>query len=98
MDTRPWSMLFVSTDIISHTIISTIFPPLGNSFHCGLEIDLMHLSCSFRLFRDDLLRFAVQSWFPKEEGGFNGPCTMIDSINIVRTERLTDIADYLPQT
>ena len=52
----------------------------------------MHLFYGSRLLRDDLLRFAVQCQLPEEKGGLNGPCIMIDSNNIVRTDRLTDIA------
>jgi DNA repair protein RadA len=52
----------------------------------------MHLFYGSNRLRDDLLRFAVQCQLHEEEGGLNGPCIMVDSNNIVRTDRLTDIA------
>jgi transposase len=52
----------------------------------------MHLFYGSNRLRDDLLRFAVQCRLPEKEGGLNGPCIIIDSNNIVRTDRLTDIA------
>ena len=52
----------------------------------------MHLFYGSNRLRDDLLRFAVQCQLPEEEGSLNGPCIIIDSNNIIRTNRPTDIA------
>ena len=65
---------------------------LDSLLNSGIQVGLMYLFYSSRLLCDDLLRFAVRCQLLKEEGGFNGPCIMIDSNNIIRTDRLTDIA------
>ncbi len=84
-------MLFITADKVFRTTTSIGVPKLDWLLDGSLKVGLTHLFYGSRLLRDDLLRFAVQCQL-LEEGGFNGPCIMIDSNNIIRTDRLTDIA------
>jgi len=85
-------MSFISTDKTFHRPISTGATELDRLLGGSLEAGLMHLFYGSNRLRDDLLGFAVHCQLPEEEGGFNGPCIMINSNNILMTDRPTDIA------
>jgi hypothetical protein len=83
---------FSTADTVSRVKISTGVTALDNLLGGGAEAGLTHLFYGDRCLHDDLLRCAVTEQMPKEKGGTGAPVIIIDSANIIRIERLTDIS------
>jgi DNA repair protein RadA len=61
----------------------------------GLESGLVHLFYGERSLHDDFHRIAVKIQTPREQGGLESPTIIIDSANIIKLERFTQLAyDY----
>ncbi len=59
----------------------------------GLESGLVHLFYGERALHDDFHRIAVRVQTSKESGGLNSPTIIIDSANIIKLEKFTQLAD-----
>jgi hypothetical protein len=58
----------------------------------GLELGLLHLLYGSACLRGDLLRFAVRAAMAKASEGLESSVVIVDSLNMVDTARLADIA------
>ncbi|MFW9837259.1 MAG: hypothetical protein ACFFE7_07035 [Candidatus Thorarchaeota archaeon] len=58
----------------------------------GIESGLIHLFYGDRSLHDDFHRIAVKMQTPKERGGLESPTIIIDSANIIKMERFTELA------
>jgi len=58
----------------------------------GLEAGLVHLFYGERSLHDDFHRIAVKIQTPREQGGLESPTIIIDSANIIKLERFTQLA------
>ncbi|MFW9974196.1 MAG: hypothetical protein ACFFDQ_02870 [Candidatus Thorarchaeota archaeon] len=59
----------------------------------GLESGLVHLFYGERSLHDDFHRIAVKVQSSIETGGLNSPTIIIDSANIIKLEKFTQLAD-----
>jgi hypothetical protein len=83
---------FFTADMVRREKISTGINALDTLLGGGVEAGLTHLFYGDRVLHNDLLRCAVTEQMPKERGGTGTPVIIIDSANIVKVERLTDIS------
>jgi hypothetical protein len=58
----------------------------------GIESGLVHLFYGDKVLHEDFLRFAVKAQTTKKKGGLESPVIIIDSANICKIERLTEIS------
>lgn len=58
----------------------------------GIEAGLVHLFYGGRSLHDDFHRIAVKVQTSREKGGLQSPTIIIDSANIIKLERFTDLA------
>ncbi|MHA2359502.1 MAG: hypothetical protein ACXAB5_04470, partial [Candidatus Thorarchaeota archaeon] len=58
----------------------------------GLESDLVHLFYGDKVLHEDFLRFAVKAQTSKKKGGLESPTIIIDSANMIKIEKLTDLS------
>lgn len=58
----------------------------------GIESGLVHLFYGEKVLYEDFLRFAVKAQTSKRKGGLESPTILIDSANIIKIERLTDLS------
>jgi len=72
--------------------ISSGVNALDNLLEGGIEAGLTHLVYGDRGFHNDFLRFAVISQMSNERGGTGAPVILIDSANMIKIERITEIA------
>ncbi len=67
----------------------------------GIESGLVHLFYGERSLHDDFHRIAVKIQTSREKGGLESPTIIIDSANIIKLERFTELAyeyDLQPET
>ena len=83
---------FASAEAYSREMMATGSTALDILLGGGLELGLVHLFYGSDCLHDDLLRFAVQAVMAKERGGLDSPVVIIDSRNMVNTNRLADIS------
>jgi hypothetical protein len=83
---------FNTADMIERTRIPTGTNALDTLLGGGAEAGLTHLFYGDRILHHDFLRCAVIAQMPKERGGTGNPVIIIDSANMIRIERLTDIS------
>lgn len=72
--------------------IPTGIQALDNLLGGGAEAGLVHLFYGDRSLHNDFLKIAVRAQMAKEEGGTGAPVVLIDSANMIKVERLTDIS------
>jgi hypothetical protein len=90
-----YPLQFKTADMLSHVINSTGVQSLDRLLGGGYEHGMMYLFYGDSVFQNDLLRAAVWSQVPKDQGGYESPVIMIDSSNMIDTVKLNDIAtDY----
>ena len=58
----------------------------------GMESSLVHLFYGDKVLHEDLLRFAVKAQTSKKTGGLESPTIIIDSANMIKIEKLTDLS------
>jgi hypothetical protein len=58
----------------------------------GIESGLVHLFYGDKSFHEDFLRFAVKALTWKVKGGLESPTIIIDSANMIKTEKLTELS------
>ena len=58
----------------------------------GIEAGLVHLFYGERSLHDDFHRIAVKAQTSREKGGLESPTIIIDSANIIKLERFTQLA------
>ncbi len=58
----------------------------------GIESGLVHLFYGARVLHEDFLRFAVKAQTSKRKGGLESPTIIIDSANMIKIERLTELS------
>lgn len=83
---------FFTADQVRRLKISMGISALDNLLGGGAEAGLTHLFYGDRSLHDDFLRCAVHEQMPKERGGTGAPVIIIDSANMIKIERLTDIS------
>ncbi|MHA2046926.1 MAG: hypothetical protein ACW99G_19215 [Candidatus Thorarchaeota archaeon] len=67
----------------------------------GIESGLVHLFYGDKRLHQDFLRFAVKAQTSRKSGGLESPTIIIDSANMIRIERLTELSyqlDLEPET
>ncbi|MFW9958866.1 MAG: hypothetical protein ACFFCT_12420 [Candidatus Odinarchaeota archaeon] len=83
---------FYTADMVKRVKISMGISALDNLLGGGAEAGLTHLFYGDRCLHDDFLRCAVYEQMPKDRGGTGAPVIIIDSANMIKIERLTDIS------
>jgi len=83
---------FQTADQMMRRVVSTGSKPLDTLLGGGFEMGLVHLFYGSRCLNEDLLRAAVQVQLPEERGGINSPTIIIDSANMIRIDKLTDLS------
>jgi RecA/RadA recombinase len=83
---------FFTADMVRRVKISMGINALDNLLGGGAEAGLTHLFYGDRCLYDDFLKCAVNGQMPKEKGGTDSPVIIIDSANMIKIERLTDIS------
>jgi hypothetical protein len=83
---------FFTADMVRRVRIPMGINALDTLLGGGAEAGLMHLFYGNRCLHNDFLRCAVIEQMPKEKGGTGAPVIIIDSANMIRIERLTDIS------
>ncbi|MFW9793296.1 MAG: hypothetical protein ACFFEE_03250 [Candidatus Thorarchaeota archaeon] len=58
----------------------------------GIESGLVHLFYGDKVLHQDFLRFAVKARISKKRSGLESPVIIIDSANMIKIERLTDLS------
>jgi len=89
---EPIRLGFFTADQVERVKISTGVNALDNLLEGGIEAGLTHLFYGDRGLHKDFLRFAVKAQMPKERGGTDAPVILIDSANMIKIERITDVA------
>lgn len=83
---------FFTADQVKRVKLSTGVNALDNLLEGGIEAGLTHLFYGNRGLHNDFLRIAVKAQMPKEMGGTGAPVILIDSANMIKIERITDVA------
>jgi len=83
---------FFTADQVERVKISIGVNAIDNLLEGGIEAGLTHLFYGDRGLHNDFLRFAVRSQMPKERGGTGAPVILIDSANMIKIERITEMA------
>lgn len=83
---------FFTADQVERVKISTGVSALDNLLEGGIEAGLTHLFYGDRGLHNDFLKFAVRTQMSKERGGTGAPIILIDSANMIRIERITEMA------
>ncbi len=83
---------FVTADQAIHRTIKSGVSVLDSLLGGGLELGLVHLFYGDRIMYDDLLRMAVHAQLPIKKGGMASPSIVIDCVNMIRIETITDCA------
>jgi len=86
---------FFTADQIERVKISTGVNALDNLLEGGIEAGLTHLFYGNRGLHEDFLRFAVRAQMPIDRGGAGAPVILIDSANMIKIERITDMSNEL---
>ena len=89
---EPFRPGFFTADTVKRVKISMGIDALDNLLGGGAEAGLTHLFFGDRCLHNDFLRCAVREQMSKEKGGTGEPVIIIDSANIIKIERLTDIS------
>ena len=89
---EPIRLGFFTADMVKREKISMGISALDNLLGGGAEAGLTHLFYGDRCLHDDFLKCAVKEQMPKERGGTGAPVIIIDSANMIKIERLTDIS------
>ena len=76
------SLFRTADELTNRPSLTTGDHTLDNLLGGGLEPGMTHLFYGNRVLHQDLLRMAVATQLPEEEGVFNGPCIMIDGIPV----------------
>ena len=82
---------FFTADQVERVKITSGINAIDNLLEGGIEAGLVHLFYGDRGLHNDFLRFAVRAQMPKEAGGTGAPIILIDSANMIKIERITDI-------
>ncbi|MGY5858002.1 MAG: hypothetical protein RTU63_01435 [Candidatus Thorarchaeota archaeon] len=82
---------FFTADQVKRVKITTGITALDNLLEGGIEAGLTHLFYGERGLHNDFLKFAVRAQMPKEEGGTGAPIIVIDSANMIKIERITEM-------
>ncbi len=67
-------------------------PAIDSLLEGGIESGLVHLFYGARVLHEDFLRFAVKAQTSKRKGGLESPTIIIDSANMIKIERLTELS------
>ncbi len=86
---------FFTADQVERVKMSTGVNALDNLLEGGIEAGLTHLFYGDRSLHDDFLRLAVRAQMPTDRGGTGAPVILIDSTNMIKIERITDISNEL---
>ncbi len=76
---------FITADLVSRAVLPSGSQELDEILGGGLEVGLVHLLYGDSSLRDELMQIAVQ-------GATLGGVVMIDSVNMINTTRLADMA------
>jgi len=82
---------FFTADQVTRVKITTGLNAVDNLLEGGIEAGLTHLFYGDRGLHNDFLRFAVRAQMPKEKGGTGAPVIVIDSANMIKIERITEM-------
>ena len=82
---------FFTADQVKRVKLATGINALDNLLEGGIEAGLTHLIYGDRGLHNDFLRFAVQAQMPQEDGGTGFPVILIDSANMIKIERITEM-------
>jgi hypothetical protein len=83
---------FHTADEFTSLKVETGVAALDGLLSGGLESGLVHLFYGDRSLHDDFHRIAVKIQTSKEKGGLASPTIIIDSANIIKIERFTNLA------
>lgn len=83
---------FFTADQVKRVKMTTGINAIDNLLEGGIEAGLTHLFYGDRGLHNDFLRFAVWAQMPTEKGGTGAPVIIIDSANMIKIERITDVA------
>lgn len=84
--------MFSTADNVVREFMSTGLSPLDEMLGGGLVVGLLHLLYGNPCLHDDILRFAVTAAMPRTDGGPSSPTIIIDSMNMIDTNRIADLA------
>ncbi|MFX1483935.1 MAG: hypothetical protein ACFFCP_12210 [Promethearchaeota archaeon] len=65
---------------------------IDNLLEGGIEAGLVHLFYGDKVLHDDFHRFAVRAQVSTKEGGIESPTIILDSANIIKIEKLSDLS------
>jgi len=82
---------FFTADQVERVKITTGINAIDNLLEGGIEAGLTHLFYGDRGLHNDFLRFAVRAQMPKKAGGTGAPIIIVDSANMIKIERITEI-------
>ena len=82
---------FFTADQVERVKITTGINAIDNLLEGGIEAGLTHLFYGDRGLHNDFLRFAVRAQMPKNAGGTGAPIIIVDSANMIKIERITEI-------
>jgi hypothetical protein len=82
---------FFTADQVKRVKITMGINAVDNLLEGGIEAGLTHLFYGSRGLHNDFLRFAVRAQMSKKTGGTGAPIIIIDSANMVKIERITEI-------
>ena len=82
---------FFTADQVKRVKMTTGTNAIDNILEGGIEAGLTHLFYGDRGLHNDFLRFAVRAQMPKETGGTGAPVIVIDSANMIKIERITEM-------
>lgn len=83
---------FHTADEFTSIKIETGIVALDSLLGGGIESGLVHLFYGERSLHDDFHRIAVKVQTSREQGGIESPTIIIDSANIIRLEKFTQLA------
>ncbi|TFF91582.1 hypothetical protein EU545_03570 [Candidatus Thorarchaeota archaeon] len=83
---------FRTADTLTRHRRATGIPELDDLLGGGLECGMVHLFYGDSCVHDDMLRFAVQANVGKNHEAHPGSVIIIDSVNMIDTNRMGDIA------
>ena len=83
---------FHTADEFASTKVESGIVAIDSLLGGGIESGLVHLFYGERSLHDDFHRIAVKIQTSREKGGLESPTIIIDSANIIKLERFTELA------
>jgi len=83
---------FYTADKFRTKRVESGVPAIDSLLEGGIESGLVHLFYGDKVLHEDFLRFAAKAQTSKKKGGLESPTIIIDSANMIKIERLTELS------